>query len=88
MSDRIYWKRLNLCAEIIRANGEISKLQLARTLTEKGLDTTPWTIDKIKPEIQELFTDIKYNKRFKKFFIITDSSLSTLSSLQKPEELK
>lgn len=88
MSNTIYWKRLNLCAEIIRANGEITKLQLARTLTEKGMDTTPWTIDKIKPEIQELFTDIKYNKKFKKFFIITDSSLSTLSSLQKPEELK
>lgn len=88
MSNTIYWKRLNLCAEIIRANGEISKLQLARTLSEKGMDTTPWTIDKIKPEIQELFTDIKYNKKLKKFFVLTDSSLSTLSSLQKPEELK
>jgi len=88
MSSTIYWKRLNLCAEIIRANGEITKLQLARTLSHKGVDTTPWTIEKIKPEIEELFTDIKYNKKLKKFFILTDSSLSTLSSLQKPEELK
>ena len=88
MSNTMYWKRLNLCAEIIRSNGEITKLALARALTEKGMETTPWTIDKIKPEIQELFTDIKYNKKVKKFFIITDSSLSTLSSLQKPEELK
>ena len=47
---KIYWRRLNLCAEIIRAQGEVSRLQLARALTEKGLPTTQWTIDKIKPD--------------------------------------
>ena len=84
---KIYWRRLNLCAEIIRAQGEITRLQLARTLTEKGLPTTPWTIDKIKPELAELFIDIKYNKSQKIFFIKEEFSFSSLSPIEK-EELK
>ncbi len=80
-----YFKRLNLCAEIIRANGEVSKLQLARILSDKGMSTTPWTIDKIKPELIEMFDDIIYNKKTKKYFIKEDISLSTLSNLEKVE---
>jgi len=84
---KIYWRRLNLCAEIIRAQGEVSRLQLARALTEKGLPTTPWTIDKIKPDLAEMFTDIKYNKLQKIFFIKGDFSFSSLSPIEK-EEMK
>ena len=84
---KIYWRRLNLCAEIIRAQGEVSRLQLARALTEKGLPTTPWTIAKIKPDLAEMFTDIKYNKLQKIFFIKGDFSFSTLSPIEK-EEMK
>lgn len=83
----IYWKRLNLCAEIIRANGEITRLQLARKLTEKRMPCTPWTIDKIKPDILEMFEDIVYHKTQKKFFIKDNFSFSTLSPKEK-EELK
>jgi len=82
---KVYWKRLNLCAEIIRANGEISRLQLARTLTEKGISTTPWTVDKIKPDLMEMFTDIIYNKSQKKFFVKTEFSFSSLSPEEKQE---
>ena len=85
MSNTIYWKRLNLCAEIIRAHGEVSRLQLASMLTEKRMPCTPWTIDKIKPDILELFEDIIYNKVHKKFFI--KDTFSTLSPKEK-EELK
>jgi len=83
--NKIYWKRLNLCAEIIRANGEISRLQLARKLTEKGISTTPWTVDKIKSDLMEMFTDIIYNKSQKKFFVKTEFSFSTLSPEEKAE---
>ena len=82
---KIYWRRLNLCAEIIRANGEITRLQLARTLTEKGISTTPWTIDKIKPDLMEMFTDIIYNKNQKIFLIKSDFSFSSLSKKDKEE---
>lgn len=85
MSNTIYWKRLNLCAEIIRANGEISRLQLARKLTEKKMPCTPWTIDKIKPDILELFEDIMYSKSQKKFLIKDNFSFSTLSPKEKQE---
>ena len=57
----LYWKRLIMCAEIIRANGEITRLGLASELTNKKLSNTPWTIDKIKPDILEMYSDIKYN---------------------------
>jgi len=81
----LYWKRLVLCAEIIRANGEITRLGLARELTNKKLSTTPWTIDKIKPDILEMYDDIKYNNNIKKYYIIDNISLSTLSPLEKEE---
>ncbi len=81
----LYWKRLNLCAEIIRAKGEISRLGLARELTTKKLETTPWTIDKIKPDILEMYSDINYNNNIKKFFINSNISLSTLSPETKKE---
>ena len=86
-ANTIYWKRLNLCAELIRSQGELSRLELARLLNEKGLPTTPWTIDKIKPDLMEMFDDIRYNKSHKKFFINTEFSFSSLSKKEK-EELK
>lgn len=84
VNNTIYWKRLNLCAEIIRAQGEVTRLKLAQLLNDKGLPTTPWTIDKIKPDLMEMFVDIRYNKSHKKFFIKTEFSFSSLS----PEEQK
>lgn len=75
---------MNLCAEIIRAQGEVTRLKLAQLLNDKGLPTTPWTIDKIKPDLMEMFVDIRYNKSHKKFFIKTEFSFSSLS----PEEQK
>ena len=87
MSNTIYWKRLNLCAEIIRTHGEVSRLQLARMLTDKRMPCTPWTIDKIKPDILELFEDIIYDKSHKKFLIKDNFSFSTLSPKEK-EEMK
>ena len=75
----IYWKRLNLCAEIIRSNGEVTRLQLARKLIEKRMPCTPWTIDKIKPDILELFEDIIYDGSQKKFMINNVLPLSILS---------
>ena len=83
----IYWKRLNLCAEIIRKNGEISRLQLASKLTELRMPCTPWTIDKIKPDILEMFEDIIYSKSQKKFLIKESFSFSLLSPKEK-EEMK
>ncbi len=67
MTNTIYWKRLNLCAKIIRTNGNVSRLALARKLSEKNMPCTPWTIDKIKPDILELFEDITYDRSTKKF---------------------
>jgi len=87
LSNTIYWKRLNLCAEIIRTNGEITRLQLARKLTEMKMPCTPWTVDKIKPDILELFEDIIYSKSQKKFLIKSNFSFSTLSPKEK-EEMK
>lgn len=69
MSNTIYWRRLNLCAEIIRTNGAVTRLQLTRKLIEKKMHCTPWTIDKIKPDILELFEDIIYDRSQKKFMI-------------------
>lgn len=82
-NNTIYWKRLNLCAELIRSHGELTRLELARLLNDKGLPTTPWTIDKIKPDLMEMFDDIRYNKSHKKFFIKTEFSFSSLSLLKK-----
>ncbi len=79
MTNTIYWRRLNLCAEIIRSNGEITRLQLARKLTEKRMPCTPWTIDKIKPDILELFEDIIYDKYQKKFMITNVLPISIVS---------
>jgi hypothetical protein len=71
-----YWKRLILCGKIIRETGEISRLGLARELTNKGIPTTPWTIDKIRDDIEEMYDDIKYQKKI--FYIIDNLSLSLL----------
>lgn len=79
MAGTIYWKRLNLCAEIIRNNGEVTRLQLARKLTSFGMPCTPWTIDKIKPDILELFEDIIYDK-YQRIFLTKELPLPTVSS--------
>ncbi len=79
MTSTIYWKRLNLCADIIRASDPLSRLQLARRLSDKGIPCTPWTIDKIKPDILEMFGDIIYDRSTKKFLTENILPLSILS---------
>jgi len=48
---------------------------------------TPWTVDKIKPDILELFEDIIYSKSQHKFLLKSNFSFSTLSPKEK-EEMK
>lgn len=70
----VYWKRLSMCGPIIRELNGATRLTLARELTRRKLETTPWTIDKIRNDIVEMFDDINYDFE-KKIFIIIDTSL-------------
>jgi len=64
-----YYQRLIRAGPIIRDRKECSPLGLALALEETGLSTTPWTIDKIKNDILEMYSDIGYDPKSRKFYI-------------------
>ena len=65
-----YFQRLELAGKIIREREEISKLELTREI-DKQIETTPWTIDKMKNDILETFPDIQYNKALRGYYVYT-----------------
>ncbi len=67
-----YYQRLSLAQEIIRREKRISKLNLAREI-DKIIQTTPWTIDKMKKDILEESFDIKWDGKLSQYYI--DSTL-------------
>ena len=66
-----YYQRLTRAGPIIREHKECSRLMLARSLENMGIPTTPWTIDKIKNDILEMYQDIEYNPKLKVFYVLT-----------------
>jgi len=66
-----YYQRLTRAGPIIREHEECSQLMLARSLENIGIPTTPWTIDKIKNNILEMYPDIDYNPKLKLFYVRT-----------------
>jgi len=65
-----YFQRLELAGKIIREREEISKLELTREIN-KQIETSPWTIEKMKNYILETFPDIQYNKTLRVFYVYT-----------------
>ncbi len=66
-----YYQRLTRAGPIIREHKECSQLMLARSLENMGIPTTPWTIDKIKNNILEMYPDIDYDPKLKLFYVRT-----------------
>ena len=64
-----YYRRLTEAGPIIREYKECSKLMLARSLVNMGIHTTPWTIEKMKYDIVEMYEDIDYNPKSRRFYV-------------------
>jgi len=64
-----YYQRLARAGPIIREHKECSQLMLASSLQNIGIPTTPWTIDKMKNDILEMYPDIEYNPMLKVFYV-------------------
>ena len=82
----VYYRRLIESGKIIREFGECTRLQLARELEYSGIPTTPWTIDKIRNDILEMYLDIEYNRKEKLFYTYTTVDQESFS-LSKNGEL-
>jgi len=65
-----YFQRLELAPEIIRRNGRISRLNLAREI-DKEIETTPWTIDKMKKDILAENRDLRWNGHASVYYVDT-----------------
>jgi len=65
-----YYLRLELAEQIIREQKRITRIQLAREI-DKKIQTTPWTIDKMKKDILEESSDIRWDGHNSAYYVDT-----------------
>lgn len=66
----VYYKRLELATQIIRRQKRISRVQLAREI-DKTIQTTPWTLDKMKKDILEENKDVRWDGKASRYYVDT-----------------